>query len=395
MRGLVLCVVGVLLGLLGHDGGVVHAGSLSKTKPVSRQRLRETQSHKDVGDVARRERKSSETASDALSVSSSAVSPSPLSLYGGAAVSPTTRKKKKTAREWQAYFDKKQKPKGLYGAFIRPVMSRYYSVPLVTRLYLTMAALLTASHHMGAEPEMFALEKGRVVRALELWRPFTALAFYGKLSMSMALNLFSLIQYGKGLEKKNGSADTFIFLVTQATLLSLFGFALRMPFLGNCYASAVLLVTAMMEPMAPAQTVFGIGIKMWQIPFATMIVDVLQAQELKAAVPHLVGICTGYIYHYLTKTIPDRGGWNVLGAPKWLKWLMNKDDVTGVIKQQPQKGDQKGGGQAGSGSGGSSSSGGGARKGGSSSASTTGGGQAKRKKYNKKGGGAGAASTGS
>ena len=71
-----------------------------------------------------------------------------------------------------------------------------------TRVYLLLSLFCTLVHLTGLPaPTLFALDLSKFY---ELWRPFTAVAYLGAPSMSMANSLYFLLRYGQSLEEQNG-----------------------------------------------------------------------------------------------------------------------------------------------------------------------------------------------
>ena len=81
-------------------------------------------------------------------------------------------------------------------SFGQKVKEWYRGTPTITRLHLTLALLLTGLGTLVIDPSYFVLDPVATVAGLQLWRPFTAAAFLGPPSMSLASNLYFLHQYG-------------------------------------------------------------------------------------------------------------------------------------------------------------------------------------------------------
>jgi hypothetical protein len=64
---------------------------------------------------------------------------------------------------------------------------------------------------------------------------------------------------------------------------------------------------------------FGVKIEYWLLPYVNLVVDCLQAQSPAAALPHLVGIFTGHVYHFFSVVWPKMGGRRWLAAPRALR----------------------------------------------------------------------------
>jgi hypothetical protein len=60
---------------------------------------------------------------------------------------------------------------------------------------------------------------------------------------------------------------------------------------------------------------FGLKIEYWLLPYINMIIDCLQAQSAAGAVPHIIGIFTGHVYHFFSVIWPKMGGRRFLAAP--------------------------------------------------------------------------------
>ena len=95
-------------------------------------------------------------------------------------------------------------------------------------------------------PALFGLDKSRL---LEVWRPITAVAYFGPPSMSMANNLYFLIRYGQSLESINGGGTHAWFLIVQTILLSFLGLLLGFPFQAQAMISAAVYVSSQISPM--------------------------------------------------------------------------------------------------------------------------------------------------
>lgn len=70
------------------------------------------------------------------------------------------------------------------------------------------------------------------------------------------------------------------------------------------------------------------------------IADVLQAEgQLLAAIPHLIGILSGHVYHFFTVVHPLMGAKRRLGAPGWMKRRLDGGENPNFMK--PPSGSKK------------------------------------------------------
>ena len=66
-------------------------------------------------------------------------------------------------------------------------------------------------------------------------------------------------------------------------------------------------------------------IEYWLLPYVNAIVDALQAQSAAGAVPHVLGIFTGHVYHFFTCVWPAMGGKRYLTPPKAFKSMVGEE----------------------------------------------------------------------
>ncbi|CAM9315566.1 unnamed protein product [Scytosiphon promiscuus] len=197
----------------------------------------------------------------------------------------------------------------------------FKNMPPATRVYVLLLMLITAVDVSVGKVidsgNTFSLDWGRT--GLELWRPFTSLIYLGPLSMQWLTNVYFLTQHGTRLEHDSGTAEQVIFLLVVGSLLLLVGPLLGMPFMSTSMVAAHTHVSARMDPLGVAQFQF-LRIPTWTMPFAQAGAAVLQAEgDPLAAIPTLVGIFCGHVYHFFTVVHPLMGAKRRLGAPAWMK----------------------------------------------------------------------------
>ena len=66
-------------------------------------------------------------------------------------------------------------------------------------------------------------------------------------------------------------------------------------------------------------------IEYWLLPYVNMVIECLQAQSAAGAVPHLIGILTGHVYHFFSVVWPKMGGRRYLAAPGMLEAVMAQE----------------------------------------------------------------------
>ncbi|KAF8821228.1 hypothetical protein IE077_002296 [Cardiosporidium cionae] len=201
-------------------------------------------------------------------------------------------------------------------------------IHLINRIYILTALFLTvATSFLGVPLEHFALHGGRTFRALELWRPLTAAAFFGSFGLPMLSKLYFFATYGQTLENSKGSAQQLVFLSSQITMLSLLCVILEIPFFSSALSCAALYVCSREQPFSLTPTLFGMQVEYWQLPFVSMLIDVLNTQSLRAALPGILGILTGHIYHFCTDILPQMGSRPLFTAPRALKNFLRDNSI--------------------------------------------------------------------
>ncbi|CDI83629.1 hypothetical protein, conserved [Eimeria acervulina] len=251
----------------------------------------------------------------------------------------------------------------------------YMQVPLVTRCWISgslLLSLLAAGESALLPAETLCMHWGRCIRSFEAWRPFTAAMFQGPLSFNTLTRVYAAYEVIRQLESSerqallqqpcsnphklspgrrrmlqqqqqlllqqqrqlqrlwssnnpqafaaaaaaaSGSAHLLQFLLLQCLLLAAASSKLGMPFYGSSLTAAAVYVLSKHTPNRLVQLSFGVRMPHWALPFSLAAIDVLQQQQLKAAVPVLLGILTGHIFYLLKKVVPEKTGIQALPFP--------------------------------------------------------------------------------
>jgi len=213
-----------------------------------------------------------------------------------------------------------------------------------TRRYLSLCLFCTVVHCTGLPaPTMFNLDKSRL---WEVWRPFTAVSYFGAPSMSMANSIYFLVRYGQTLETEFGTGVHTWFLLCQVAILTVLGLGIGFPFVAQSMISAAVYVCSYLRPLEQMPFQFGLTIVSWQLPFCMMGIDCLSQQSAAAAWPHLLGIFSGHCYHFFTKVWPGMGGRAWLQAPAWFErkfGVKRASNVAGMDFRSRKEATKKGG----------------------------------------------------
>ncbi|KAL3789942.1 hypothetical protein ACHAW5_005487 [Stephanodiscus triporus] len=211
---------------------------------------------------------------------------------------------------------------------VSDTLTRYKSILPLTRAYITMVGMVTLlGLILGDEMSqgLLALDPVRTVRGLELWRPLTAATYLGPPSIGWLMNAYYLFEYGSSLERAYGTAQHMVFLSLQVAILAACSALFGAPF----YASSV--ITSMLHVLSrsmPNQKVRWLifTVPYWTLPYGLMASDVLQAGNVAAALPHVLGILSGHVYHFHRTIWPKMdGGEDWLVAPEFLRRRLDGD----------------------------------------------------------------------
>ena len=249
-----------------------------------------------------------------------------LDLRGGAKRSRTgsltkksagSKKKEKSAtgKSKVGAADKEQK------SAISDTFSKYKKILPLTRVHITLVGLTTLIGLVLGEEltqAVLALDPTRLMYGLELWRPISAAAFLGPPSIGWLMSGYYLFEYGSTLERAYGTAQHFMFLLTQVMSLTLLSVLTGQPFFAQPLITSMLHVLSRSMPHQKVKWLI-FNVPYWSLPYGLMATDVLQAQSPMAALPHILGILSGHIYYFHKFVWPKMGHVDWLIPPEFIR----------------------------------------------------------------------------
>jgi membrane associated rhomboid family serine protease len=200
-------------------------------------------------------------------------------------------------------------------------VNKYKRILPMTRLYITLIGISTLLGLILGEEltqALLALDPGRVVHGMELWRPLTAATFLGPPSIGWLMSGYYLFEYGSTLERAYGTAQQLVFLLSQIGLLSVFSALTGQPFFAQSMITSMLHVISRSMPHQKVKWLV-FTVPYWSLPYGLMATDVLQAQSAMAALPHILGILSGHFYQFHKFIWPKIGGEDWLTPPAFLQ----------------------------------------------------------------------------
>lgn len=206
-------------------------------------------------------------------------------------------------------------------------MQKYKRILPLTRFYITMAGISTLLGLILGEEltqGLLALDPMRTIYGMQIWRPFTAASYLGPPSIAWLMNGYYLFQYGSSLERAYGSPQHLVFLFTQMVTLSVLSLCLGLPFFATSMITAMLHVLSRAMPHQKVKWLI-FTVPYWSLPYGLMVSDVLQAQSAMAAIPHILGILSGHVYHFYKFIWPKLDGEDWLIAPDFIVNRLDPD----------------------------------------------------------------------
>jgi len=181
-----------------------------------------------------------------------------------------------------------------------------------------------------------ALDPTRIIYGMQVWRFVSAAVFLGAPSIGWLMSGYYLFEYGSTLERTFGTAQHFMFLLSQIGLLSIFSILTGQPFFGSSMVTAMLHVLSRSMPNQKVKWLI-FTVPYWSLPYGLMATDVLQAQSAMAALPHILGILSGHVYYFHKFIWPKLGHVDWLQPPDFLRKRLEPDTSSDSGKESISK----------------------------------------------------------
>ncbi|CXI91753.1 degradation in the ER (DER1) like protein, putative [Plasmodium berghei] len=184
-----------------------------------------------------------------------------------------------------------------FNNFKSSLLYKYKNTKIITKLFLSTSFLVMILNVFGLRPEDIALHAKRIIRAFEFYRIITSALFYGDISLYVLTNIYMLYLQSQELEKSVGSSETLAFYLSQITILSAICSYIKKPFYSTALLKSLLFTNCMLNPYNKSNLIFGINIYNMYLPYLSIVIDILHAQDFKASLSGILGIISGYIYY--------------------------------------------------------------------------------------------------
>ncbi|KAK9463386.1 Derlin-2 [Lipomyces oligophaga] len=201
-----------------------------------------------------------------------------------------------------------------------PLETWFYSVPPVTRYWMTLSVVASALVHCEViSPfQLFYSYHSAIVKQ-QYWRFLTSFIYFGPLSLDFVFHIFFMSRYPRMLEESfylhKTSEFIWLLLYSASSLILLSPFA-SLPFLGSPLSFSLVYIWARRNPTV---NLSFLGLFVFSAPYLPWILFIF-AYIISGDLPQgdLLGIAVGHVYFFFEDIFPRLYGFRPL-APPW-KW---------------------------------------------------------------------------
>ncbi|CCI41219.1 unnamed protein product [Albugo candida] len=199
------------------------------------------------------------------------------------------------------------------------IESWYYSMPEITRFYLSVIFLTTALSTFGfLNPKTLYLDFDLVLERFQIWRLVTCFMYLGGFSFNFLMQLMILVNYSSRLEEApfqgggGATADYAFMLFFGAVIMWGAAFFLDFPFLGPALIFMIVYVWSRRNATTPV-AIWGFQFEGLYLPWALIAFTVLIGGN---PIMDICGVVAGHLYYFLLEVLPNLKGWRVLQTPQ-------------------------------------------------------------------------------
>lgn len=202
----------------------------------------------------------------------------------------------------------------------------FYSLPPITRSFFVAMLATTCFCSFGMiSPTSLHLNYNLISSKFEVWRLASNLVFLGTFSFPFLLSLYIFIQYSNRYEVgpfdtgAGGTSADYAWMLSIATiLLSVAGFVMREPFMGQALSFTIMYVWSKKNPESMT-SIFGFNFKALYLPLALIAFHMLIGNPLTQPI---IGVITGHIYYFLHYIAPAQVGFEIIKTPRFIiEWF--------------------------------------------------------------------------
>ncbi|KAL0592245.1 hypothetical protein ABG067_000352 [Albugo candida] len=187
-------------------------------------------------------------------------------------------------------------------------LSWYYSMPEITRFYLSVIFLTTALSTFGfLNPKTLYLDFDLVLERFQIWRLVTCFMYLGGFSFNFLMQLMILVNYSSRLEEApfqgggGATADYAFMLFFGAVIMWGAAFFLDFPFLGPALIFMIVYVWSRRNATTPV-AIWGFQFEGLYLPWALIAFTVLIGGN---PIMDICGVVAGHLYYFLLELMPN------------------------------------------------------------------------------------------
>ncbi|KAF0694423.1 Aste57867_14720 [Aphanomyces stellatus] len=195
------------------------------------------------------------------------------------------------------------------------------ALPKITRFYMTACFATTCMTQFGLlSPRTIYLDFELVFFKFHFWRLATCFCYVGKFSFHFLVCLLLLGQYGSVLENDpfvaggGPTADFAFMLAVGGSVLSIVGFIMGYPFLGEPMIFMILYVWSRKHTEQQV-SFWGFRFKALYFPWAMIGFTLLTGGD---PIPELAGVFAGHVFYFLLEILPNTKDIHLLRTPQIL-----------------------------------------------------------------------------
>jgi Derlin-2/3 len=218
------------------------------------------------------------------------------------------------------------------------ILSWYEEIPLISRLYMTTAVLVTTACYLDLiSPLTLYYNHDLVMHKGQYWRLVSSFFFFGTFSLDFIFHMYFVVRYCRLLEEgtfRGRTADFVnlliygaIFMLACTTMISIFS---RIKFLGHPMSFMMVYLWSRDPDNSDLRMNF-LGVLQFSAPYLPWVLLVFSLLIGNPVEMDLLGIIVGHTYYFLDTVYPQIAairGWRlqqIIVTPSILHYVFNTD----------------------------------------------------------------------
>mmetsp|Transcript_16004 Transcript_16004/g.34763 ORF Transcript_16004/g.34763 Transcript_16004/m.34763 type:complete len:229 (-) Transcript_16004:367-1053(-) len=207
----------------------------------------------------------------------------------------------------------------------------YKQMPVITRSYLTLSFLTTASCALEIISPFSVYFNARLIfRKMQIWRLFTNFFFFGHMGLDFLFHMFFLARYCRLLEEgsfRGRTADFFYMLVFGGSLLTAIAPFVNIQFLGSSLTFMMVYVWGRRNQHV---NMSFLGLFNFNAPWLPWVLLLFSVMLGSSPVVDLLGMGAGHMYYFLEDVYPRISGRRWLKTPNVLLALFPREETVHI-----------------------------------------------------------------